>query len=584
MSTAQDFVHENFHLKVLHSQSIQVRLIPSVTPTAFTCEGVGTLICERTVLSQPLASSGSLPNKSAHTDAPSEGIPSHHSSRSPGSSSLQSARTPQHNVPLVVICLMLGMLISSLGQMIFATALPTVVGDLGGASEMSWVITIFLLTMTIGMPIYGKLGDQIGPKPLYLIAIVLFLIGSVVGALAHTMATMIIARGIQGLGGGGLMVLSQAIIADVVPPRQRGRYMGYIGAVFGFSSVLGPLLGGFFTDGPGWRWALWFNVPLALIAFGVTAIALQLPRRHSPHSFDVLGALTMAISTSTLILAVTWGGRNYPWSSPQVLGCIASTVLFGGVFVFIELRKANPLIPMSFFRARNFSLTVLGSVMLGAAMFATLSYLPTYIQMVHGLSPTKAGLMMIPMMAGMILTSIVVGQIVTRTGKYKWFPVAGMLIMAGALVLLGQIHASDSLSHFGGIEAMVGVGLGMCMQTLVLIVQNTFPLSEVGTATASTNFFRQIGGALGASVVGSLFMHRLAELIADKLPAIAPQGSAGTLTPGIVHQAPEQVRTILITSYNDALLPILSSVAPLALLSALVLCFVTPERLKEALE
>ena len=460
-----------------------------------------------------------------------------------------------NNVPVVVACLMLGMLMSSLGQMIFSTALPTLVGELGGAAQMSWVITIFMLTMTVGMPVYGKLGDQIGRKPLFLAAIVLFLVGSVVGALAQNMGMMILARGIQGLGGGGLMVLSQAIIADVVPARQRGKYMGVMGAVFGVSSVLGPLLGGFFTDGPGWRWALWFNVPLGLITLVIAAVVLKLPRRHTDSRHDIFGTIAMAVSTSALILTVTWGGRDYAWSDPVILGLIAATIIAGVTFVIIELKHPNPLIPMWLFKARNFALTVLAGVVLGVGMFGTLSYLPTYIQMVHNLSPTKAGLMMIPMMAGMILTSIVVGQIVTRTGSYKWYPVFGMIIMAGGLLLLGQIKADDTLVHLGLVEAVVGLGLGMSMQTLLLIVQNTFPIRMVGTATSSNNFFRQIGGAVGASVVGSLFMHRVSESLQTKLPEalskLSPadaawaknfSGGADSMTPALVHQAPEALR------------------------------------------
>lgn len=502
-----------------------------------------------------------------------------------------------NNVPVVVACLMLGMLMSSLGQMIFSTALPTLVGELGGAAQMSWVITIFMLTMTVGMPVYGKLGDQIGRKPLFLAAIVLFLVGSVVGALAQNMGMMILARGIQGLGGGGLMVLSQAIIADVVPARQRGKYMGVMGAVFGISSVLGPLLGGFFTDGPGWRWALWFNVPLGLITLVIAAVVLKLPRRHTDSRHDIFGTVAMVISTSALILTVTWGGRDYAWSDPVILGLIATTIIAGVLFVFIELKHPNPLIPMWLFKARNFALTVLAGIVLGVGMFGTLSYLPTYIQMVHNLSPTKAGLMMIPMMAGMILTSIVVGQIVTRTGSYKWFPVFGMIIMAGGLLLLGQMKADDTLVHLGLVETVMGLGLGMSMQTLLLIVQNTFPIKMVGTATSSNNFFRQIGGAVGASVVGSLFMHRVSESLQTKLPEalskLSPadaawaknfSGGADSMTPALVHQAPEALREVIINSYNDALVPILGSLAPLAIFSALVVCFVRPEKLKETLD
>lgn len=516
----------------------------------------------------------------------------------PLASQVPQAEKTQNNVPVVVACLMLGMLLSSLGQMIFSTALPTVVGELGGASQMSWVITAFMLTMTIGMPVYGKLGDQVGRKPLFLAAIALFLIGSVVGALAQNMGTMIAARAIQGLGGGGLMVLSQAIMADVVSARDRGKYMGIMGGVFGLSSILGPLLGGFFTDGPGWRWALWFNIPLGLITLAIAAFALKLPRRHSTAKMDAWGTMTMAIATTCLILTVTWGGRDYAWSSPVILGLIAATVVVGALFVFIELRHPNPLIPMTLFAKRNFTLTTLAGIIMGVGMFGTLSYLPTYIQMVHNLSPTAAGLMMIPMMVGLISTSTIVGQAVSRSGKYKWYPVIGMIIMAGGLFLVGQMHAHDTLVHLGLVEFVIGVGLGMTTQTLVLIVQNTFPLRMVGTATASNNFFRQIGGALGAAIVGSLFMHRVADQLHDGLPGAFKQmgpegaqyaeqfahGGAGSLTPSFVQHAPEVLREVIINGYNDALVPVLGAVAPLAIIAALILAFVRHEHLKTTLD
>lgn len=516
----------------------------------------------------------------------------------PDSSSASSPSTPQINVGIIVACLMLGMLMSSLGQMIFSTALPTLVGELGGAEHMSWVISAFMLTMTVAMPIYGKLGDQVGRKNLFIFAIALFLTGSVIGATAHSMATMILARAIQGLGGGGLMILSQAIMADVVPARQRGKYMGAMAGVFGLSSVLGPLLGGFFTDGPGWRWALWFNVPLGLITIVVALIFLKIPRHGSRLSLDVWGTATMAVSTSALILTVTWGGREHAWTSPVILGLVAVTVVVGALFVLIELRQAEPIIPMGLFRARNFTLVTASGIIMGIAMFGTLSYLPTYIQMVHNLGPTAAGLMMIPMMAGMVITSVSVGQFVTRTGKYRYFPVVGMLIMAVGLFLLGRMHAEDSLVHLGLVEAIFGMGLGMTMQTLMLIVQNTFPVRMVGTATAANNFFRQIGGAIGASVVGSMFSHRVREAMADSVPAALKQlgpdathyaqmfasGQGKSLTPAMVHDAPAALKTALVTSYNDALVPILGAVAPLALLAALVVVFVKPERLKETVE
>ena len=492
---------------------------------------------------------------------------------------------------------MLGMLMSSLGQMIFSTALPTLVGELGGVEYMSWVITIFLLTMTIGMPIYGKLGDQIGRKPLYLIAIALFLIGSTIGALAQGMETMILARGVQGLGAGGLMIGSQSIIADIIPARERGKYMGIMGGVFGLSSVLGPLLGGFFTDGPGWRWALWFNLPLGIIAFAMAVTFMKLPVRRNKQRFDYLGATTLAIATSCLILFVTWGGRDYPWNSGVIIALMITSVVAAAAFVFIEKKAQNPLIPMSLFTVRNFTLSTIAGTIVGIVMFGTLAYLPTYIQMVHSMSPTSAGLMMIPMMAGMILTSTLSGRRVSQTGNYKWFPVVGMVVVAVAMVLLGMLDAQDSLVHLGAVLAVMGVGLGMVMQILVLIVQNAFPVTMVGTATASNNFFRQIGGALGSAIIGSVFTHRLQDFMGERLPAaIKSMGAAGqefaqnsgdtlkSITPQVAQTMPAPIRDAIVMSYNDALVPIFLALTPLAVLAALILAGNRQIKLKETIE
>ncbi|WP_308240235.1 MULTISPECIES: MDR family MFS transporter [Corynebacterium] len=502
-----------------------------------------------------------------------------------------------NNTKIVFSCLMLGMLMSSLGQMIFSTALPTLVGELGGVEHMSWVITIFLVTMTIGMPIYGKLGDQVGRKPLYIIAIVLFLTGSAVGALAQNMTMMIIARGIQGAGAGGLMIGSQSIIADVIPARERGKYMGIMGSVFGLSSVLGPLLGGFFTDGPGWRWALWFNLPLGLLCLSMVIPFMKLPRHHRQARFDYLGAIFLAIATSCLILFITWGGRDYPWGSAMILTLIAVTVVATTIFVIVERRVENPLVPMGLFRVRNFTLSTIGGTIVGVVMFGTLAYMPTYIQMVHSMSPTAAGLMMIPMMAGMIITSTISGRRVSQTGNYKWYPVVGMVIVALAMVLFGQFTEQDSLLRLGTVLAIMGVGLGLVMQILVLIVQNAFPITMVGTATATNNFFRQIGGAIGTAVIGSVFTHRLQDLLAERmLAAIKTMGAQGaqlaqrsegmlhSLTPDSVQQLPEPIFHVIVGSYNDALVPILLCMAPAALAGALVLSFNKHQTLKETIE
>ncbi len=401
------------------------------------------------------------------------------------------------HIGIIFLALILTMLMSSLGQMIFSTALPTIVGELGGVDHMSWVISAFLLTQTIAMPVIGKLGDMIGRKGLFMMGIVLFMFGSILGAIAHSMNLLIAARAFQGFAGGTLMVSSQSILAEVVPARQRGKYMGIIGAVFGFSSVLGPVLGGWFTDGPGWRWGLWVNVPLGLIALAVTAVFLKLPRRSNVGRFDYLGATLLTVAASTLILTTTWGGTQYAWTSGTILTLIAVSAVAWALFIFTERRAANPLIPMHLFQTRNFVLTTVAGLILGIAMFGTMAYIPTYLQMVHSMSPTAAGLMMTPMMVGMLLMSIFVGQIISRTGKYRFYPVVGLLIMSVALYLLSTLESSTPLWQAGIYLFIMGFGLGTGMQVLVLIVQNSFPVVMVGTATAANNFFRQIGARSG---------------------------------------------------------------------------------------
>ncbi|MDO8393256.1 MAG: MDR family MFS transporter [Dietzia sp.] len=505
-----------------------------------------------------------------------------------------------HNVPLVFTSLLLGMLIVSLGQMIFATALPTIVADLGGVDKMSWVITVYLLTMTIGLPVYGKLGDQIGRKPLFVAAILLFLGGSVLGALSWSIDILIVSRAIQGLGGGGLMVLSQAIVADVVPARQRGRYMGVMGAVFGLSSILGPLLGGFFTEGPGWRWALWFNLPICLLTLVVAVLYLKLPTRGTGRSTDWPGTVLMVTATTALILVCSWAGNRYTWTDPVILGLAALFLICAAAFVLVELRSPHPLIPMTLFAERNFALSTAAGLIIGVAMFGTITYLPTYIQMVHGLGPTDAGLMMTPMMAGMMGTSIVVGNIVSRTGRYKWYPVVGTVIMSVGLWLISSLEAADTLLHLGAVLFVFGFGLGLCMQLLVLIVQNSFPVSMVGTATASNNFFRQIGGTLGSAIVGSLFVSRLADLMGDRIPAAASamgpegaevaasfaegSGAANSMSPEILAGLPGPLHDAIVGSYNDALVPIFLVVVPLLLIATVLLLFIREDPLKETVD
>ncbi|NME89485.1 MDR family MFS transporter [Corynebacterium stationis] len=504
------------------------------------------------------------------------------------------------NVGIIFAALMLTMLMSSLGQMIFGSALPTIVGELGGVDQMSWVISAFMVTMTIAMPLAGQLGDRMGRKWVYISGIAIFVIGSTLGGFANGMGMLITGRAIQGFGAGIMMISSQSIVAEVVSARERGKFMGIMGGVFGVSSVLGPVLGGWFTDGPGWRWGLWINIPLGLLAIIVCAFVLKLRvGEQGFKGFDWMGFAAIAITTSTLILLTTWGGSEYEWTSPTILSMAAVVIVGALLTVFIESRASQPLIPVQLFKNRNMVLTTLAGTVLGLAMMGVLGYMPTYLQMVHTLTPTEAGLMMIPMMVGMIGVSTGVGFIIAKTGNYKYYPIAGLAITAFALWWMSQMTVETSLTGIGVRFLVFGVGLGFVMQVLVLIVQNSFPVSQVGTATAANNFFRQIGSALGASIVGSMFIHNMQNEMATRLPdALASLGKEGaaisqqfqgadaanSLTPHAVAELPDVLRDAILNSYNDGLTPVIGMMVPLAIVAMLILFPLRQERLKETIE
>lgn len=504
------------------------------------------------------------------------------------------------NVGIIFAALMLTMLMSSLGQMIFGSALPTIVGELGGVDQMSWVISAFMVTMTIAMPLAGQLGDRMGRKWVYISGIAIFVIGSTLGGFANDMGMLITGRAIQGFGAGIMMISSQSIVAEVVSARERGKFMGIMGGVFGVSSVLGPVLGGWFTDGPGWRWGLWINIPLGLLAIVVCAFVLKLRvGEQGFKGFDWMGFAAIAITTSTLILLTTWGGSEYEWTSPTILSMAAVVIVGALLTVFIESRASQPLIPVQLFKNRNMVLTTLAGTVLGLAMMGVLGYMPTYLQMVHTLTPTEAGLMMIPMMVGMIGVSTGVGFIIAKTGNYKYYPIAGLAITAFALWWMSQMTVETSLTGIGVRFLVFGVGLGFVMQVLVLIVQNSFPVSQVGTATAANNFFRQIGSALGASIVGSMFIHNMQNEMATRLPdALASLGKEGaaiaqefqgadaanSLTPHAVAELPDVLRDAILNSYNDGLTPVIGMMVPLAIVAMLILFPLRQERLKETIE
>ncbi|WP_062202979.1 MDR family MFS transporter [Demequina salsinemoris] len=497
-----------------------------------------------------------------------------------------AAAPDRRGILLVFVGLMTAMLLSALDQTIFSTALPTIVGDLDGVDHMLWVTTAYILAATIMMPVYGKLGDLVGRKSLFLGAIGLFMIGSVVGALSTGMTELIVGRAIQGLGGGGLMILSQAVIADIVPARERGKYMGLMGGVFALASVIGPLLGGWFTESVGWQWCMWINVPLGILAMASVAIFLHpAPQDREKPKLDIAGMLLIAIASASLVLVTSWGGGQYEWDSAVILSLIGLTVVAGIAFVMVERRAVEPIMPMTLFTERNFTLTTGAGLLMGIAMFGTLAYMPTYLQMVAQVDATEAGLLMIPMMGTMLPTSIIVGRVVSRTGRYKWYPVSGAVVMAAAMYLLSTMTYDQPLWLTCAYLAVFGAGLGLMMQTLVLIVQNTFPLRMVGTATAANNYFRQIGASLGAAVVGSIFTNNLVDLLSDRVAAgTADLSDANSLTPSAVLELPQEMQDVIVSSYNDALTPVFLYIVPLALIALVLLMFVKEVPLRTTLE
>ena len=482
--------------------------------------------------------------------------------------------------------LLVAMLLSSLDQTIFSTALPTIVGELDGVNHMLWVTTAYLVAATIMMPIYGKLGDLLGRKSIFIGALSIFLVGSVVGGLAPDMTWLIAGRAIQGIGGGGLMILSQAIIADVVPVRERSKYMGVMGAVFGISSIAGPLLGGWFTESIGWRWAFWINIPLGLAAIVMAMLFLKLPRHDAKVKLDIWGILTMAVAVTSIILVTSWGGTEHEWSSPTIVTLIILAVVSAAAFVLAEYKAAEPIIPLKLFKSRNFVLATVAGLIIGIAMFGALAYLPTYLQMVTGVNATVSGFLLLPMIAGLMIGTIGTGQIAARTGRYKWMPLASMLVTGAGLYLLSTLAVDTGLPVLLAYLFVLGLGIGLGMQILILIVQNAFPDREVGVATASNNFFREIGASIGGAIVGALFSSRLTELLTDSMPVGAGETGSdlNSLTPAAVNALPAPVKDVIVSAYNDALTPVFLMLVPLLIIGFVVLLFVKEVPLRASLE
>ncbi len=491
----------------------------------------------------------------------------------------------KRTVIAVFVGLALAMFVSSLDQTIVSTALPTIVGELGGVDHMLWVTTAYVLASTCTMPVYGKLGDLMGRKPLFIAALALFTLGSLICAIGGSMLALIAGRAVQGLGGGGLMILSQAIIADVVPVRQRGKYMGVMGAVFAASMVVGPLLGGWFTEVVGWRYIFWFNVPIALAAIALAAVFLPKVRWNAGKvRLDVLGTALLTGGTVCLVLFTSTGGSE-GWTSPAAIalavGCVACFILF----VVAERRAAEPVMPLTLFKSRNFAVASVAGLLIMVAMMGTVSYLPTYLQIVDEASATESGYLMLPVMVGMMIMSTVSGFMASKTGRYKWMPVASCLIAAAALAAMSTISVDTDVAVLLACLFALGFGMGLGQQILVLIVQNEFPHALVGTATSANNYVREVGATLGSSANGALFTSRLSERLTGAGQALAGAGlDANSLTPSLVAQLPADVQVLVQGAYHDALVPIFLYLAPFLLAGAALLLLLKEKPLRDTLE
>ncbi|GAA4921475.1 MFS transporter [Streptomyces coeruleoprunus] len=480
--------------------------------------------------------------------------------------------------------LLLGMLLAALDQTIVSTALPTIVSELGGMDHLSWVVTAYMLASTAATPLWGKLGDQYGRKKLFQAAVVLFLIGSALCGIAQDMPQLIAFRAVQGLGGGGLIVLSMAIVGDLVPPRDRGRYQGVFGAVFGATSVLGPLLGGLFTEHLTWRWVFYVNLPIGVVALFVIAAALHLPAHGTRHRIDYLGTFLIASVATCLVLVASLGGTTWPWDSAGIIGLAVLGAVLLVWFVYVEGRAAEPVLPLKLFRIRTFSLVSVISFVIGFAMFGAMTYLPTFLQVVQGVSPTMSGVHMLPMVLGMLLTSTASGQIVSRTGRWKVFPVAGTAVTVIGLLLLHRMERDSGTWEMSAYFFVFGAGLGLVMQVLVLVAQNAVSYQDLGVATSGATFFRSIGASFGVAVFGTIFTNRLTGKLAEALAGqdVPPGADAHALAadPRAIAELPAALRPAALTAYATSITDVFLYASPIVVLAFVVAWFLREDRLR----
>ncbi|MGH3241089.1 MAG: DHA2 family efflux MFS transporter permease subunit [Spirillospora sp.] len=476
---------------------------------------------------------------------------------------------------VILGALMLAMLLAALDQTIVSTALPTIVSDLGGLNHLSWVVTAYLLAATASTPLWGKLGDQYGRKRLFQASIVIFLVGSALCGLAQDMTQLIVFRALQGLGGGGLMVLVVAIVGDVVPPRERGRYQGLFGAVFGVASVCGPLLGGWFVDNLTWRWVFYINVPIGIVALLVIAAVLRAAGERERHRIDYLGTLLIVGWAVGLVLMTTWGGTRYDWLSAPIVGLAAGSVVLIAVWLVVERRAVEPIMPPKLLANSVFSLGAAVSFAVGFAMFGALTFLPIFLQVVHGVSPTLSGVYLLPMMLGMLVASIGSGQLISHFGRYKIYPVVGTPLIALALYLCSRLDEDASTVTMSQRFALLGFGLGLVLQVLVIAVQNAVSYEDLGAATSGVTFFRQIGGSFGVAVFGSVFSNQLAGHIEDLArvlpPGFNPEAVQGN--PALLDRYPPEVKDDVLHAYAQSIDSVFLYAVPVALVACVLTWF-----------
>jgi EmrB/QacA subfamily drug resistance transporter len=494
-------------------------------------------------------------------------------------------------IVVIMTGLMMGMFLAALDGTIVATALPTIVGDFHRSDLLSWVITVYLLTSTASTPLWGKAGDLYGRKRVFQLSIITFVIGSLACAVAGNMYQLIAFRGLQGVGGGGLMALVFAIVGDVIPPRQRGRYQGYFGATFGLASVIGPLIGGFFVDSLSWRYIFWINLPLGIVTLVVANRVLKLPTRVREVRIDWWGGFLIVSGVSAILLGSQSGGNDYPWGSWQIIAMFAGGAALIVAFVLRERLAPEPILPLGLFRGRTFTLGNVVAFVSGISMFGALAFLPQYLQLVHGVSATESGLLLLPMLGGMLVTSIGSGRYISRTGKYRWFPLAGTTLVTISLVPMTQLHAHTSLLWFGGALLVLGLGLGLFMQVLTIMVQNSVPAREMGVGTSAIQFFRSMGGAIGASTLGAILTARLAVEFTRHLPS-GTGGNTGPATSQVADliSSPQALNALkltnaplhegIIVAYSNALDTIFVVAIPVSLLSIVAAAFIKHVQLR----